>query len=128
MKSKRAQNKSRRAASRLHRHEAEGAAVGALGGAGLGIMAGPPGIAAGAVIGAVAGTLTAWAQDSNSADVEANDERLDATIGVSGGDLGVPDLEHPPAIRGAYSAASMGAKASEGETTLAEGPFLPPPK
>jgi hypothetical protein len=51
------------------------------------------------------------------------DRELDAEIGVSGGDLGAPNLKHPPATTGVYSAASSGAGAS-GESP-AEGPMQP---
>lgn len=127
MKTKRTQSKKKVGAERRHRHVAGGAVLGAIGGAGLGVIAGPPGIAAGAVLGGVAGTLTSWALESNATDLEAKNERLDAEIGVSGGDIGVPGLEHPPAKTGAYSVASMGLD-DPGESRLAEGPIQPPPK
>ena len=50
--------------------------------------------------------------------------RLDAVIGVNGGDLGAPNLEHPPATRGTYSAAASGGGASAGAT--ADGPMQTP--
>lgn len=111
-----------------HRHlfEAAGGAIGALSGAGLGMMAGPPGMAVGAVIGGVVGALTSWALDANAVDFNAHERELDATIGVSGGDIGVDGLQHPPPERGTYSAAAMGVGASE-EATAADGPILPPP-
>jgi hypothetical protein len=129
MTSKRAQKtKSEKDASRRHQHEAGGALVGALSGAGLGAAGGPPGVVAGAVFGAVAGALTSWAVEANAIELEANEERLDAAIGVSGGDIGVPGLERPPGQRAAYSAASMGIAGSAEDSTLAEGPILPPPR
>ncbi|MEO8755590.1 MAG: hypothetical protein ABI624_23250 [Casimicrobiaceae bacterium] len=101
--------------------------MGALGGAGMGaLVAGPAGAIAGAVIGAGMGASTTWAAEGNAAELLAEDRALDAEIGVSEGDLGVPGLKHPPATRGAFSAASMGAAATTAET-LAEGPILPPP-
>ena len=104
-----------------------GGAFGALGGAGMGaLVAGPPGAAAGAVIGAAVGTLTAWAADANAEDLAATERRLDAEIGVSEGDLGVPSLEHPPAKLGALSAESSGSGGST-STTLSGGSILPPP-
>ncbi len=108
--------------------EAGGGVIGAVGGAGLGVLAGPPGIAAGAVIGAVVGTLTSWAMVAGSSEAEATDERLDREIGVDGGDIGVETLEHPPAQRGAFSAAASGATnvAPDDEVT-SEGPIASPP-
>ena len=114
-------------AVRLHEHEAVGGGVGALSGAALGAMGGPPGVVAGAVIGSVAGALASWALEADAVERAAKDEKLDQEIGVSGGDIGVECLEHPPSKRGTYSAASMGLGGS-GEETLAEGPILPPPK
>lgn len=108
--------------------EAGGGVLGAIGGAGLGVLAGPPGIAAGAVIGAVAGTLTSWAMDSGSSAEAAAEEELDKEIGVDGGDIGVARLQHPPAKVGAISAeaAGSGGVASESQVT-SEGPIASPP-
>jgi phage tail tape-measure protein len=106
-------------------HEAEGAAAGALAGAALGSAAGPPGIAAGAVIGGVAGVISGAVLDSESSRQASRLRELDAQIGVSEGDLGAPNLEHPPAKRGAYSAASAGADSPSGEES-AEGPMQVP--
>jgi YHS domain-containing protein len=84
-------------ATRRHLHEAEAGAVGALMGAGMGaVAAGPPGAVAGVVIGGVAGTLMEWAVETDSAQADDRDRQLDAEIGVAGGDIGVPGLEHPP--------------------------------
>ena len=126
-KNKPEKSRSERDATRLHEHEAFGGGVGALSGAALGAMGGPAGAAAGAVIGSVAGALASWALEADANEQEANDEKLDREIGVSGGDLGVECLEHPASKRGAYSAVSMGLGGS-GAETLAEGPILPPPK
>jgi len=116
-------------ASSRHLKEAGGGVVGAVGGAGLGVLAGPPGIAAGAVIGAVAGTLTAWAMDSQAAETEAADEELDKDIGVDGGDIGTARLQHPPARVGAPSAEAAGsAGASADDTVTAAGPIAAPPE
>ena len=106
-------------------HDTEGAASGAVAGAVLGAAAGPPGIVAGAIIGAVAGALTAEVLETDGERVAAHDRELDEEIGVSGGDLGAPNLKHPPAKVGAYSAASAGAGASDGEQP-AEGPIQTP--
>jgi hypothetical protein len=128
MKKKKAQkNRAERDATRLHEHEAVGGGVGALSGAALGAMGGPPGVVAGAVLGGVAGALASWALEADATEYQANEEKLDREIGVSGGELGVECLEHPASKRGTYSAASMGIGGSADET-LAEGPILPPPK
>jgi phage tail tape-measure protein len=106
-------------------HEAEGAAAGALAGAALGSAAGPPGIAAGAVIGGVAGVISGAVLDSESSRQASRLRELDAQIGVSEGELGAPNLNHPPAKKGTYSAASAGVDSSSGEEP-AEGPMQVP--
>ncbi len=111
-------------------HSAEGSAGGALAGAALGALAGPPGIAAGAVLGAIAGAMAGAALSKDAAQKQAEDEQLDREIGVTDGDIGAPNLEHPPAVTGAFSAASVGAGgASEGagDDEVADGPIDPPP-
>src|SRR5450631_3927936 len=95
-------------------HDAEGAASGAVVGAAVGAMAGPPGMVAGALIGAAAGALAAEAMGAESARQAAHTAELDEEIGVSGGDLGAPNLKHPPAKVGAYSAAAAGVAATGG--------------
>jgi len=108
--------------------EAGGGVLGAIGGAGLGVLAGPPGIAAGAVIGAVAGTLTSWAMDSGNSAEAAAEEELDKEIGVDGGDIGVARLKHPPARRGAISAEAAGSAGATTESQVtADGPIAAPP-
>ena len=107
-----------------HLHEAGGAAGGALAGAALGFVAGPAGAAAGALIGGAVGALVARVGDEESERVSRHDGELDAVIGVNGGDLGAPNLEHPPATRGTYSAAASGGGASAGAT--ADGPMQTP--
>ena len=119
-------SKVKKNAARRHRHELAAGAVGALGGAGMGaIAAGPPGALAGALIGAAAGTLTAWSSEENAVDEAAHDRKLDAEIGVSEGDLGVPGLLHPPAKIGAFSAESAG-QGGSAEPPQADGPIPPP--
>ncbi len=113
------------AAKRRLFHEAEGTASGALAGAVVGAAAGPPGIVAGVVLGAAAGRLTGQALDNESARKAARTRELDAEIGVSEGELGAPNLLHPPATVGAYSRASSGA-AVPAERAPAEGPMQPP--
>ena len=125
MKTRRSQSKVAKGSARRHRHEAEGGVVGAIGGAALGAMAGPPGAAAGAVIGGVVGALTAGAAESNAIELAATEERLDRELGISEGDIDAPNLKHPPAKIGAYSAASSGAHSSS-ESDPAEGPMQEP--
>jgi hypothetical protein len=105
-----------------HEHEAEAGVAGALAGAAIGAIAGPPGALVGAVVGGAFGAGAAAALEKNSADESVRTAELDAEIGISGGDLGAPNLEHPPAQTGAYSAASAGA-ASSTEGSAAEGPI-----
>ena len=107
-------------------HEAEGVASGAVAGALLGAVAGPPGVVAGAVIGAAAGAVAAFALDNEAERQAARTRELDDEIGVTGGTLGAPNLEHPPATTGAYSAASAGVSTADGDEP-AEGP-MPSPK
>ncbi len=126
MKSKRKGNDGAAKASRRRIvHEVEGGASGALAGAALGAAAGPPGIVAGAVIGSIAGAVTGAGLDTESLRQTARTRELDAQIGVSEGELGAPNLEHPPAKVGAYSAASAGASSSSADQP-AEGPIQPP--
>ncbi len=106
-------------------HESEGGATVALAGAVLGAAAGPPGMIAGAIIGGVAGTITGAVLDSESSKQSLRERALDAEIGVSEGALGAPNLAHPPAKVGAYSAASAGVESSPSEEP-AEGPVAPP--
>jgi hypothetical protein len=105
-------------------HEAGGAAGGAIAGAAVGSIAGPAGAAAGAVIGGVVGAFVAKVADEEAERVSLHDGELDAEIGVNGGDLGAPNLEHPPAIRGTYSAGSAGGGGGGGRTS--EGPMPAP--
>ena len=120
-KDKRASEKAKRRVE----HEAEGAASGALVGGVVGAAAGPAGVAAGAVIGGIAGALAGAALDEEATTRAARTRELDAAIGVSGGELGAPNLQHPPAKVGAYSGASAGAAPSSDEEP-AEGPIQPP--
>jgi hypothetical protein len=113
------------AAKRRIEHEAEGAASGAFIGGVIGVAAGPAGVAAGAIIGSIAGALAGAALDQEASDQATRTRELDAVIGVSGGDLGAPNLKHPPARVGAYSAASVGGGGS-GDSEPAEGPIPPP--
>ena len=106
-------------------HEAEGGGAGALAGAVVGAVAGPPGVVAGAIIGGIVGTVTGAVLDAEALRKAAHNEELDAEIGVTGGDLGAPNLEHPPAKVGAFSSASTGVGAPADEEP-AEGPMQTP--
>jgi hypothetical protein len=113
--------------SRHHRrleHEAETGLSGAVAGAAVGALAGPPGVVAGAVIGGVVGVLAGVALENQSADDAVRNATLDEEIGVSGGEMGAPNLEHPPATRGTYSAATSGTDGSS--DAPAEGPMQSP--
>ena len=90
-------------------HEAGGAAGGAIVGGVLGSIAGPAGAAAGALIGGVVGAVAAKISDEEADRMCLRDGELDDEIGINGGDLGAPNLKHPPAVRGTYSGASAGA-------------------
>ncbi len=111
-------------ATKKHIHEAGGAAGGAIAGAAVGSIAGPGGAAAGALIGGAVGAFVAKVADEESERVSLHDGELDAAIGVNGGDLGAPNLKHPPAIRGTYSAAAAGASSSSGSSS--SGPMQTP--
>ena len=113
------------AATRRIEHEAEGAASGAIVGAVVGAAAGRAGVAAGAVLGGIAGALAGAVLDQDASEHAARTRELDAAIGVTEGDLGAPNLKHPPATIGAYSAASVGESRS-GNGEPAEGPIQSP--
>jgi len=125
MKAKKKSAKDIRTQHRHVVHEAEGVGSGAMAGAILGAAAGPPGMVAGAVIGGIAGGIAAMALDNDADRESARTEELDKEIGVIGGDLGAPNLKHPPARVGAYSVAASGASTSTGEAP-AEGPMQTP--
>jgi hypothetical protein len=108
--------------ARRRLRDAAGGAAGALSGAALGSMAGPPGAVAGAVIGGIVGALASAAVQSEAYDLAERDAELDAELGISEGDIGAPNLEHPPAERGAFSSAVCGAEILD-ETEPASGPM-----
>ena len=115
----------KRSTSRLA-HEIEGGALGAAAGTAIGMIAGPPGMVAGAIIGAGIGALSGSVIDGDARREDAHTRELDEETGVAGGELGAPALAHPPAKRGAYSAASLGVGLVADEEP-AEGPTQPPP-
>jgi hypothetical protein len=124
MKSKKEKNKAAKPDRRELVHETEGGVAGAVAGAAVGAAAGPAGAVAGAAIGALAGALAGRALDVDAEQQAARDRQLDAELGVTEGTVGAPNLKHPPAERGAYSAASVGV-GSSGEQP-AEGPIQVP--
>jgi len=106
-------------------HDGETGAGGALAGAVIGSVAGPVGALAGAIIGAAAGSLLGDVTHKAGVERDTRDAELDEEIGVSGGDMGAPNLSHPPATVGAYSGGSTGAS-SGGDEEPAEGPMQSP--
>jgi hypothetical protein len=119
-------SRSGNAGKRRVAHEAEGGAAAAVAGAVVGAGAGPAGIVAGTIIGAVAGALAGAAMDTESARQAARVRELDAQIGVSEGELGAPNLDHPSATVGAYSVQSAGVGGSSSDEQPAEGPIQAP--
>jgi hypothetical protein len=107
-------------------HEAGGAAAGAIAGAAVGAIGGPPGVVVGAVLGGVVGAIITKVSDEEAERKSFHDGELDEAIGVRGGEIGAPNLEHPPAVLGLYSAASSGAGSAGGEAHSAEGPMSTP--
>jgi phage tail tape-measure protein len=106
-------------------HEAEGAASGAFAGGVVGVAAGPAGIAAGAVIGGIAGVIVGAVLDQEASRSAIHDDEIDTVIGVIGGDIGAPSLQHVPADVGTCSLASAGV-APPGDDESADGPFQVP--
>ncbi len=127
MKKKKSTSKGGKTEHRHLAHDAEGAASGAVAGAILGIAAGPPGMVAGAIMGAAAGAMAAEALEKDGEQTAAHTRELDEEIGVIGGDLGAPNLKHPPARVGAYSTAATGTGAAD-DSEPAEGPMSTPEK
>jgi hypothetical protein len=79
------------------------------------------------MVGAIAGAIAGRAIEEGDEVRASEDRELDREIGVSGGELGAPNLAHPPATLGTYSGGSAGVgPASSGEEP-AEGP-MPAPK
>jgi hypothetical protein len=108
-----------------HPLEASVGTLGAVSGAGLGaIAAGPAGAIVGGIIGAAMGVTTGWAADEHTVEEIEADKARDDEIGVTSGNLGAPNLQHPPARIGAPSAASAGANAAEPQNAYdADGPL-----
>jgi hypothetical protein len=104
---------------------AAGAAAAAAGAA-VGAVAGPPGIVIGAVIGGAAGAATESLLERARRVAQAHERQLDEDVGITSGDIGAPNLNHPPPQIGAYSAASSGAGTVR-QRAPAEGPMSSPP-
>jgi phage tail tape-measure protein len=122
-KERRAKKKERAVVKPNHAHgELAGTLAGEVAGAIVGAMAGPPGAVAGMVVGAATGALVGGVLDREAERKHVHDEQLDDEIGVTSGDLGAPNLAHPLAKVGAFSAASMGASART-DRPPAEGPI-----
>lgn len=105
-------------------HALEGAVGGAAAGAVVGAVAGPAGAAVGAVLGGAAGAIAEALVERDARAARSRSNKLDEEIGVTAGDLGAPNLKHPPARVGAYSAGASGAAGAD--HTLAEGPLSRP--
>ena len=109
------------------RNEGQAALAGVIAGGVLGVTAGPAGLVVGACVGAgIATLLELVAHDATTqrADRDAVLDREIGVDGVDGGELGAPNLEHPPASVGAYSGASAGLAGGGGD--FAEGPMQTP--
>ena len=98
--------------------------IGVIAGAALGAFAGPIGIVAGAVIGSAVGAGLAVAHNRQIHRESEDVDLYDTELGVIGGQLGAPNLEHPPATVGCYSMGSMlGGETDSLEGDAAEGPM-----
>lgn len=106
--------------------ESAGALAGGIAGAVIGMGAGPAGAIAGGLIGAATGATVEDKLERWEARGRRHDAELDAAIGVSGGELGAPNLEHPPARFGAFSGASSGLSTTSAAPP--EGPMSTPPE
>jgi hypothetical protein len=101
--------------------------IGAIGGGGLGwVTAGVEGLVIGVLLGAVAAALAAWAVQGQERESADRNSQLDAEIGVDGGDIGAPNLEHIPSRSHQPSRESSGVGGPAGSSP-ASGPFLKPP-
>jgi phage tail tape-measure protein len=105
-----AKSSGRKTEKRLH--EAEGGVAGVVAGATMGSIAGPPGAAIGAVIGGIVGVAAGAILDEKSGEAAERDRELDEEIGVTSGEVGAPNLAHPPEANVAFAEAEA-ARASE---------------
>jgi hypothetical protein len=72
------------------------------------------------------GALSSMAFEGVTAARDEHEEKLDRDLGIAEGDIGAPNLPHPPAKVGAISAASAGVH-SPGGSTPSGGPIGPEP-
>lgn len=101
-----------------------GAFAGAAVGAATGSMAGISGAVFGALTGSVIGAIASAAIERAIETDAAKARRLDEETGVLGGEMGAPNLDHPPAKMGLYSAASAGLGGGAGGSRApSEGPM-----
>jgi hypothetical protein len=101
--------------------------LGVISGAALGAFAGPIGIVAGAVVGSAVGAGLAIAHNRQMHRESEDVDRYDDELGIMSGQMGAPNLEHPPATVGCYSIGSMlGGEADSLEGDVAEGPITMP--
>jgi hypothetical protein len=113
------------AASTRHQHEAQAGVAGALAGAAMGSIGGPTGAAAGALIGGIVAAVATGVAQEDAAERAAFDRDLDTEIGVTGGDIGSPNLFHPDTPVELYSSSFLGTSANS-ESESAEGPMQNP--
>src|SRR4051812_40283472 len=95
--------------------------LGVLAGAALGAFAGPVGLIAGAIAGSAVGAMLAVGHNRQMHLEAEEEERSDRELGIIGGNIGAPNLRHPPATHGLYSAASLGSGARVDTAQVAEG-------
>jgi hypothetical protein len=106
--------------------------LGVVAGAALGAFAGPVGIVAGAIGGSIVGAILAIGHNRQIHLEALEEERVDRELGVIGGDIGAPNLRHPPpSAGGLYHKSSLGIGGTgggygAGEGVVAEGPMNPP--
>ena len=95
----------------------------ALAGLVLGIIGdGVAGMIVGAILGAGVGALLAVALLRKQHRDAEGEDLYDEELGIVGGDVGAPNLSHPPAVIGAFSASSLGGSAGVSDEPPAEGP------
>ena len=100
--------------------------LGVFAGIALGAYAGPAGAIAGAVIGGLVGMVLAFGHNRQMHTDAVEEERVDRELGIIDGDIGAPNLLHPPpSIGGLYHPGSLGIGATSLETNVAEGPLNP---
>lgn len=106
--------------------------LGLMAGAALGAFAGPVGILAGAIGGSIVGAVLAIGHNRQIHLEALEEERIDRELGVIHGDIGAPNLRHPPPRAGGlYHSSSLGVGGTGGgydtnEGVVAEGPMNPP--